>query len=156
MFLGKSKQRALISEVEASRNIVHDFRRRIPFEGYRPVNYSMPPEHDLELLKAKLDKELEKLTSAKSVDSGNEDCLAETILGFVRRGIPYLDDQALEHQDFLDRYSARLHSDYMDIEEILKLKEEQLKEVEKEHEFTKQQWNSYRGYELKEVNYENE
>ncbi|MCR5836274.1 MAG: hypothetical protein K6G88_07200 [Lachnospiraceae bacterium] len=149
MIFGKRKQRALISEVETSRNIVHDFRRRLSylFEGYRPVNYYLPPGYDLEVMKERIDKILEQLMAANALDSGNEDCLVETILGFVRNGIPYLDDQALEHRDFFARYSARLHSDYLDIKEMLKDKEEQLDDVEEEHEFTRHLWNSFQGRE---------
>ena len=119
----KKAEKGLFCEVDDSRHIVYDFRRRIKtlFEDYRSIGYKMPPDYDIETIKVKLDKNLEGLKYANAIDAGNEDCMVETILDYVRNGIPYLDNQALEHQDFLARYCARLRSDYMDIDEMLSL-----------------------------------
>ena len=106
----KKAEKGLFCEVDDSRHIVYDFRRRIKtlFEDYRSIGYKMPPDYDIETIKVKLDKNLEGLKYANAIDAGNEDCMVETILDYVRNGIPYLDNQALEHQDFLARYCARL------------------------------------------------
>ena len=102
-----------ISEVDSSlHQLVYDFRRRtnLLFENYRSVNYRKPESYNLEQLKKEIENTLKTLIDASAVDAGNEDCLIDKILGPVRDGIRYLDDQALEHNDFYNRQAAKYGS----------------------------------------------
>lgn len=111
-----------ISEVDSSlHQLVYDFRRRtnLLFENYRSVNYRKPESYNLEQLKKEIENTLKTLIDASAVDAGNEDCLIDKILGPVRDGIRYLDDQALEHNDFYNRQAANMKVHSFDIEKIL-------------------------------------
>ena len=134
-----------ISEVDSSlHQLVYDFRRRtnLLFENYRSVNYRKPESYNLEQLK----KEIENtLIDASAVDAGNEDCLIDKILGPVRDGIRYLDDQALEHNDFYNRQAANMKVHSFDIEKILEFWKEKEASITKEYESSQILWNKYCG-----------
>ena len=105
MLFGKNKKKenSFISEVDDSRVLVYDFRRRtnLLFENYRAVGYKKPENYHLEQLKSELTDTLTRLINANAVDAGNEDCLIDKILAPVRSGLISLDDQSLDHLDFL-------------------------------------------------------
>ena len=135
-----------ISEVDSSlHQLVYDFRRRTNFlfENYRSVNYRKPESYNLEQLKKEVESTLKKLIDASAVDGGNEDCLIDKILGPVRDGIRYLDDQALEHKDFYNRQAANMEVHSFDIEKILELWKEKEAAMAKEYEFSQMLWNRY-------------
>lgn len=137
-----------ISEVDSSlHQLVYDFRRRtnLLFENYRSVNYRKPESYNLEQLKKEIENTLKTLIDASAVDAGNEDCLIDKILGPVRDGIRYLDDQALEHNDFYNRQAANMKVHSFDIEKILEFWKEKESSITKEYESSQILWNKYCG-----------
>ena len=137
-----------ISEVDSSlHQLVYDFRRRtnLLFENYRSVNYRKPDSYNLEQLKKEIENTLKTLIDASAVDAGNEDCLIDKILGPVRDGIRYLDDQALEHNDFYNRQAANMKVHSFDIEKILEFWKEKEASITKEYESSQILWNKYCG-----------
>ena len=137
-----------ISEVDSSlHQLVYDFRRRtnLLFENYRSVNYRKPEFYNLEQLKKEIENTLKTLIDASAVDAGNEDCLIDKILGPVRDGIRYLDDQALEHNDFYNRQAANMEVHSFDIEKILEFWKEKESSITKEYESSQILWNKYCG-----------
>ena len=137
-----------ISEVDSSlHQLVYDFRRRtnLLFENYRSVNYRKPESYNLEQLKKEIENTLKTLIDASAVDPGNEDCLIDKILGPVRDGIRYLDDQALEHNDFYNRQAANMKVHSFDIEKILEFWKEKEASITKEYESSQILWNKYCG-----------
>lgn len=149
----KKKNSGLLSEVDDSRQMVYDFRRRtqLLFENYRAVGYKKPPTYDLENMKDEDAEVMEKLIFAHAVDSANDDCLIEKILGPVRAGICYLEDQALEHMDFYTRQSERCIVDSKDISRLLEFWRGKEAAMSKEYARTMALWNEYCGYTDKEV-----
>lgn len=152
MLFGKKFNHSLFSEVSNSKDIVYDFRRRtnMLFENYRAFNYKKPDSYDLEQLKSENADTLAKLIASNAVDAGTPDCLIDKILGPVRDGIRYLDDQALEHMDFYSRQSGNMKVHTADITRVLALWKEKEEVLSKEHEYTKMLWDQYRGYSKKE------
>ena len=137
-----------ISEIDSSlHQLVYDFRRRtnLLFENYRSVNYRKPESYNLEQLKKEIENTLKTLIDASAVDAGNEDCLIDKILGPVRDGIRYLDDQALEHNDFYNRLAANMEVHSFDIEKILEFWKEKESSITKEYESSQILWNKYCG-----------
>lgn len=137
-----------ISEVDSSlHQLVYDFRRRtnLLFENYRSVNYRKPESYNLEQLKKEIENTLKTLIDASAVDAGNEDCLIDKILSPVRDGIRYLDDQALEHNDFYNRQAANMKVHSFDIEKILEFWKEKEASITKEYESSQILWNKYCG-----------
>ena len=137
-----------ISEVDSSlHQLVYDFRRRtnLLFENYRSVNYRKPESYNLEQLKKEIENTLKTLIDASAVDAGNEDCLIDKILGPVRDGIRYLDDQDLEHNDFYNRQAANMKVHSFDIEKILEFWKEKEASITKEYESSQILWNKYCG-----------
>ena len=137
-----------ISEVDSSlHQLVYDFRRRtnLLFENYRSVNYRKPESYNLEQLKKEIENTLKTLIDASAVDAGNEDCLIDKILGPVRDGIRYLDDQALEHYYFYNRQAANMKVHSFDIEKILEIWKEKEASITKEYESSQILWNKYCG-----------
>lgn len=137
-----------ISEVDSSlHQLVYDFRRRtnLLFENYRSVNYRKPESYNLEQLKKEIENTLKTLIDASAVDAGNEDCLIDKILGPVRDGIRYLDDQALEHNDFYNRQAANMKVHSFDIEKILEFWKEKESSITKEYESSQILRNKYCG-----------
>ena len=137
-----------ISEVDSSlHQLVYDFRRRtnLLFENYRSVNYRKPESYNLEQLKKEIENTLKTLIDASAVDAGNEDCLIDKILGPVRDGLRYLDDQALEHNDFYNRQAANMKVHSFDIEKILEFWKEKEASITKEYESSQILWNKYCG-----------
>lgn len=137
-----------ISEIDSSlHQLVYDFRRRtnLLFENYRSVNYRKPESYNLEQLKKEIENTLKTLIDASAVDAGNEDCLIDKILGPVRDGIRYLDDQALEHNDFYNRQAENMEVHSFDIEKILEFWKEKESSITKEYESSQILWNKYCG-----------
>lgn len=153
MFFNKNTDKGLLREVSDSRQIVYDFRRRSHdlFENYRAIGYKKPALYDLEKMKSENAEVLAKLIAAHAVDAGNDDCLIDQILGPIRSGIRYLDDQRLDHVDFYSRYGIKRKTDFQDLEGMVAFWEAKEKVMEKEHEITKMLWDSYCGYSLKEA-----
>lgn len=154
MLFGKKTNNGLFSEVDNMRRVVYDFRRRTNqlFENYRAVGYKKAPSCNLEQQKEENAKILEKLIDAHAADAGNEDCLIDRILGPVKEGIRYLDDQSLEHMDFYSRQGGNMAVHSADIARILEMWKVKEKEMEAEHEFTRMLWNRYCGFDQMEVN----
>lgn len=149
--LGKKKNNALFSEVSDSRKLVFDFRRRtqLLFENYRSVGYKKEAAYNLERMKEDAEV-LARLIASHAADAGNDDCLVEKILGPVRAGICYLDDQSLEHMDFYSRQGANMKAHSADIGRLLEFWRSKEVSMAKEHEHTQRLWNRYCGYSEKE------
>lgn len=150
MLFGRKKQKkGLISEVDNSRQIVYDFRRRTHyiFESYRALSYKKVMAYDIEQMKEENAEVLEKLIAAQAVDAGNADCLLDRILAPVRKGILNLDAQALEHMDFYTRQGSRAVVDSKDIGRLIEFWREKEASIAKEHRRTEVLWNKYCGYE---------
>lgn len=150
--LGKKKNNALFSEVSDSRKLVFDFRRRtqLLFENYRSVGYKKEAAYNLEQMKEEDAEVLARLIASHAADAGNDDCLVEKILGPVRAGICYLDDQSLEHMDFYSRQGANMKAHSADIGRLLEFWRSKEASMAKEHEHTQCLWNRYCGYSEKE------
>lgn len=150
---GKKKHNSLFSEVDDSRQIVYDFRRRtqLLFESYRPVKYKKAPTYDFKKIKEEDVQAFEKLVTAHALDAGNDDWIVERILGPVRAGICNLDDQFLEHMDFYTRQAERMAVDSADVDHLLELWRGKESLMEREHAETLELWNKYRGYNDREV-----
>lgn len=153
IFRKKQKTNNLYQEVDDSRQIVYDFRRRTYnlFENYRSIGYKKLPSYDFEKQRQETAEVLTRLIAAQAVDAGNADCLIDKIFGPVRDGVRYLDDQYLEHQDFYTRQGARMKADLEDLEQILNLRKENIETIKKEHEVTQKLWEKYCGYQQKEA-----
>lgn len=147
------KKKSLFSEVDDSKQIVYDFRRRNHklFENYRALSYKKPSLYDLQKMKKENADILARFIAGHAVDSGNEDCLVDKILGPVREGMIFLDDQSLEHLDFYTRQGSRAVADGKDIEKILEFWRAKEETMVKEHEYTELLWNRCCGYNKKEV-----
>lgn len=152
MLFGKKRNKGLFSEVDDSRQMVYDFRRRtqLLFENYRSVSYKKETSYDLERLKDEDTETLEKLIVAHAADAGNDDCLIERILGPVRAGICNLDDQSLEHMDFYTRQGERTIVDSADIGRLIEFWRAKEAVMIKEHEQTQLLWYKYCDYTEKE------
>lgn len=114
MLFGKNKKKenSFISEVDDSRVLVYDFRRRtnLLFENYRAVGYKKPENYHLEQLKSELTDTLTRLINANAVDAGNEDCLIDKILAPVRSGlIPLMTSHWITWIFIIDRMGICLH-----------------------------------------------
>lgn len=153
MLFRKKQNNGLFSQVDDSRQVVYDFRCRtdILFENYRTVSYKKPPSYDFETMKKEALEVLEKLITANAVDAGNEDCLIDKILGPVKNGICYLEDQFIEHMDFYTRQGSRAVADSSDISELLAFWENKEAAMIREHELTQRLWDNYCGDSTKEV-----
>lgn len=152
MFFKKNTDNGLLREVSDSRQIVYDFRRRSHdlFENYRAIRYKKPALYDIERLKSENSEMLAKLVASSAVDAGNEDCLIDKILGPIRNGIQFLDDQSVDHRDFYIRYGIRRNTDCKDLDNMDAYLAAKEKAMEEEHEITKKLWGKYCGYTLKE------
>lgn len=148
MWKRKKMNRSLVSEVDNSRQIVYDFRRRTQylFENYRAVGYHYRHDYDMDQLMEEDEKVLDDLVEARAVDAGNADCLVGRILGPVREGFEYLDDQSTEHRDFYSRQGSNMAVHSSDISRILSFWREKEAAMVKEHEYTTALWNRYRRY----------
>lgn len=146
MFGRKKFKEALVNEVDDSRVIVYDFRRRLKklFEGYRPTGYRLNPALEEDNMLPKLDEHLDKLF-AGSLDDGNGDVLDRLVFGPVREGTPALALQRLNHQDLIARFGARFNSDYSDIQNIQDFHKKKLEKMKVEYELTCHLWDRYQG-----------
>ena len=149
MLFGKNKKKenSFISEVDDSRVLVYDFRRRtnLLFENYRAVGYKKPENYHLEQLKSELTDTMTRLINANAVDAGNEDCLIDKILAPVRSGLISLDGQSLDHLDFYHRQDGNMSAHRADIQRILELMREKETVLETEHAHTQMLWNKCYG-----------
>lgn len=145
--IGKWKKEALVGEVDDSRRIVYDFRRRLKnlFESYRPADYRIDPELDESVMLPKLDEHLSRIFEG-CLDDGNGNVLDRLIWGPVREGKTNLAKQNLEHQDMIARFGARFYSDYPDIKNILDEHKRTLKRIEEDYALTCRLWDKYTGY----------
>ena len=88
--------------------IVKDFKRRIPFWGYRPVNYKITEQ--FRDYKTEIDAYLEKLFKGE-IDSGNADILDNMIIDCARQAEKDLVNQHSEHRDSIKSFDVRAASD---------------------------------------------
>lgn len=145
----RTRKRSLIKMVDDSTIVVHDFKRRTSegggFEGYRALDYKPISSDTLKKIETENIDTLAKLFEAEAIDSGNQDCLVEKIIGKIKEGINNLDKQRLFHLDFYSRYGILRKTDRDDYKELLEIKLEELSALKEEHEVTKQLWTRYKG-----------
>ena len=115
---GKHKKNALINSVDDTRNIVHDFRLRVPYESYRPTEYSLYPKLDERNVIPMLDAHLEKLFAGE-IDDGNGNTLDAIIFSGAREGKPDLSRQRHNHHDTINRLIVRRKTDAEDFRIML-------------------------------------
>ena len=101
IFQMKSKQK---NEEE----MLRDFKRRIPFWGYRPVRYSIM--EDFKDYKTDIDDYLERIFSGE-VDDGNANILDDLILDMARQAERNLSQQRTDHEDSIKSIDIRAKSD---------------------------------------------
>lgn len=143
----RKKKEALVNEVDDSRVIVYDFRRRLKklFESYRPAEYKINPALDENVMLPKIEEHLKRLFRG-DLDDGNENVLDRLIFGPIREGKPDLERQHLDHQDMISRFAARFNSDYPDIQNIMDEHKRKLQKIEADYAVTCRLLDKYRGY----------
>lgn len=136
MFGRKKKTNALVNQMDDTKCVVYDFRRRLlEFESYRPAEYKMPSEMDDSAVIPKLDAYLNNLFAWK-IDEFNENVLDNLIFATAREGQPKLALQRFEHRDMISRLSARFVSDDEDLKMLRDLRKEELKKLKRDYETT--------------------
>lgn len=136
MFKIRKRKHTQIQNMDESRAIVYDFRRRlIKFEGYRPAEYRLNPALKEEVVKPMLDRHLAKLFAGE-IDDANGDVLDRLIFSGVREGKTDLVRQRYEHMDMIARLTAGWESDYQDIRQLRDLREEELEELISDYRIT--------------------
>lgn len=135
MFGKKKPSMSPVSYIDDARVIVHDFRRRLPFESYRPTDYQLPPAFESGEMLPFLDGRLE---TAGFLDEGNADVLDNTILAAAKEALCALQLQYISKTDMLTRLFARRAADREDLEERLRQiearREDELRQLEAYHE----------------------
>lgn len=142
----KKKINSFISEVSDQRKIVNDFKRKSfeLFESYRAIGYKQSEACNLEVLTKKYVENIENLLKNGAVDEGNPDCLDSMIIGEIKKGLLYLDQQSYDHFDFYTRYKIRRDTDLDELKKCLELLEEEERILTKELEYYKKIWNKSR------------
>lgn len=128
---GKKKQTSPVSYIDDTRVIVHDFRRRLPFESYRPTDYLLPTAFESGEMLPYLDG---KLDAAGFLDEGNADALDNTILAAAKDAFCALRLQYIGKTDLLTRLFARRAADRADLEarmrQVEARREDELRQLE--------------------------
>ena len=129
---GKYKKTALFNSVDDTRNIVHDFRLRFPFESYRPTEYLLYSKLDEKIILPKIDEHLEKLF-AGDIDDGNGNTLDAIIFSSAREAKPDLTRQRHNHTDTINRLITRRKTDIEDFKNMLKSLCSELEELKNDY-----------------------
>ena len=141
----KKKKNTLINNMDDTRTVVYDFRRRLTvFESYRPTEYRLTPKLEEDIMIPVLDTHLSKLF-AGDIDDANADVLDQQIFSVAREGKPDLARQRYEHQDMIARLAARWVSDYKDLSNLSALCRQELDELVENHKATCQLVEKYNG-----------
>lgn len=135
MFGKKKKKEALINSVDDTRTVVYDFKRRIPYESYRAMEYRPFPDLEEEVMIPKLDVYLNKLF-AGAIDDGNGDVLDNLIFKTAREAGAYLKTQNIDHRDMNNRFTARAKADQEDFTRIYEQVSQETRKLENELEIT--------------------
>ncbi len=117
--------------VSTEMEVVKDFERRIPYWGYRTVNYIVDQAF-LEF-KDEIDAYLDKLFGG-DIDDGNGDVLDSLITDVARIAEEKLLQQRTEHRDTIKSFDIRMQGDILAFEKHLENLKEKLADTEKTQE----------------------
>lgn len=132
---GKRKKDHLINSMDDTRQVVNDFRLRLPYENYRTKEYESYHKLKDEEMLPRIDEHLEKLFSGE-VDDGNGDMLDSILFAPAREAKPDLEKQHVDHGDMLRRLITRRKGDIADIERITVELKDELASIQAEYEQT--------------------
>ena len=131
----KKKDNHVINSMDDTRQIVHDFRLRMPFENYRTKEYELYHKLKDEEMIPRIDEHLDKLFSGE-VDDGNGDMLDSILFSPAREARPDLAKQHVDHGDMIRRLIIRRKADIADFEKIIEALKSELSALETEHKQT--------------------
>ena len=129
---GKQKDRHTINSMDDTRQVVHDFRLRLPYENYRTKEYELYYKLRDEEMLPRIDEHLEKLFSGE-VDDGNGDMLDSILFSPAREAKPDLAKQHVDHEDMIRRLIVRRKADVADFKKIVDALRNELTVLESEH-----------------------
>ena len=132
---GKKKDNHLINSMDDTRQVVHDFRLRLPYENYRTKEYELYHKLKDEEILPRIDDHLEKLFSGE-VDDGNGDMLDSILFSPAREAKPDLAKQHVDHGDMIRRLIIRRKSDIADFETIVETLKNELSSLQTEYKQT--------------------
>lgn len=135
MFGRKKKKQASLNVLDDTRTVVDDFKRRVPIEGHRIVEYRMYHKLEEEEMLPKLDAHLEALFAGR-VDCANANMLDNIIIGSAREAVSDLRRQRCIHSDLLRRLIARRKADREDFGRIVEERKRELAELQQGYEKT--------------------
>lgn len=150
MFGKKKRETSLFNTVDDRRTVVNDFRLRSGgvFESYRTVDYRLYYRLEENHMYSQLEGHFERLF-AGDIDDGNGDVLDSIIFGAAREALPDLERQHYDHGDMLRRFIVRHESDHRDFSQLLRARECELIELEKEYHETINMINAVNGKQRK-------
>lgn len=140
----RKKINSFTSQVSDQKVVVYDFRRRSLFEGYRSVDYKKTETSQLDFLRNECIDNIKALLKSSAIDEGNTDCLDSMIIGEIKKGLLYLDQQSYDHIDFYKRLEIRRETDLNDLKKCLELLDEEEIVLTEELEYYKKIWNKSR------------
>lgn len=132
---GKKKDNHLINSMDDTRQVVHDFRLRLPYENYRTKEYELYHKLKDEEILPRIDDHLDKLFSGE-VDDGNGDMLDSILFSPAREAKPDLAKQHVDHGDMIRRLIIRRKSDIADFETIVETLKNELSSLQTEYKQT--------------------
>lgn len=131
---GRQKQ-ALFNTVDDSRATVYDFRRRFPYESYRPADYTLYSKLEESEMLPKLDAHLTVLLAGE-VDEANGNMADSLIFDVAYAAVADLDRQRCNHGDMLRRLIARRQADREDFVKMLEERKRELSRLERDFKTT--------------------
>lgn len=128
---GKKDKLALVSHVDDRRSIVRNFRRRIPFESYRSMDYRLSNKIQEKNVYPLLDRCLKNLLPG--ADDGNLNMLNSKLAAIGLQSMADLEQQRIGHQDVIHRLAARRTADQYDLVQMLEAETRNLESLLEEH-----------------------
>lgn len=115
--------------------VVSDFKRRFPFENYRPVSYRVDAEFEEKNMFPLLNDQLKFLLQPNGgVDSGNDNMLNNMIIAKFLTAYANLTEQKGLHLKNNRRLAARWQADRSDFERLRDACVDELEELETAYE----------------------
>lgn len=133
--LDRQNDKHLINSMDDTRQVVHDFKLRMPYENYRTKEYALYHKLLDEEMLPRIDQHLEKLFSGE-VDDGNGDMLDSILFSPAREAKPDLAKQHVDHEDMIRRLIVRRKADIADFEAIAENLKNELSALQAEYDQT--------------------